>query len=133
MAAIEELRKAALEAVPSCWCPYSRFRVTAALEDSAGRIFTGVNVENASYGLTICAERSAVAAAVAAGSREFRRILVYSPDGEPMPCGACRQVLAEFCRADFVVLVAAADSVRQFSLGGLLPCSFGLPGDAGAP
>jgi cytidine deaminase len=130
---LEDLRKAAMGALPSSWCPYSRFRVSAALEDSSGRIFTGVNVENASYGLTICAERAAVSAAVTAGSREFSRILVYSPDGEAMPCGACRQVLAEFCGMDFGVFVASAGGIREFRLGELLPHSFTLPGDSGAP
>jgi cytidine deaminase len=128
-----ELREAAVAAVPRCWCPYSGFRVVAILEDSGGALFTGVNVENASYGLTICAERTALASAIASGSREFSRMLVYSPDGEAMPCGACRQVLAEFCRDEFPVLVACGDGSREYRLGDLLPHSFRIPPGEGRP
>ncbi len=113
--------------VPLCHCPYSGFRVTAVLEDCSGRLHHGVNIENASLGLSICAERVALASAVTSGSRDFRRILVYSPDGIPMPCGACRQVLGEFCGAGLSVIVAGASETPQsFRLGDLLPHGFAL-------
>ena len=113
--------------LPMCHCPYSGFRVAAVLEDRSGRLHHGVNIENASLGLSICAERVALHSAVTAGSRDFRRILVYSPDGLPMPCGACRQVLREFCGADMPVIVAgASETTSSFLLGDLLPRGFVL-------
>jgi cytidine deaminase len=122
----DELLAIARELVQNCHCPYSGFHVTAVIEDKHGNMFSGVNVENSSYGLTICAERSAVFRAVTDGSTSFRRILVYSPDGEPFPCGACREVLAEFCDKDFQVLIATEDSIRAYTLAELLPHRFRL-------
>jgi len=127
----EELMQLAVVEADRSWSPYSRFRVAAVLEDESGALFTGVNVENASYGLTICAERAAVVSAVSAGSRSFRRILVYSPDGEAIPCGACRQVLAEFCGEDFRVIVASPGGTREYALGDLLPAAFRIRRDDG--
>lgn len=101
--------------------PYSKFHVGAALVAQDGRIFTGCNVENLSYGLTICAERSAIVQAVAAGCREFIGIAVVADTAEPIsPCGACRQVMAEF--GDFP-LVSATRSGEEFhsTVGQLLP------------
>jgi len=113
--------------VSRSYSPYSHFRVAAILEDTDGNIHSGVNVENSSYGMTMCAERSAVFAAVAAGAKTFNRMVIYSPDGPPVPCGACRQVLWEFCDNDFVITVAS-DGVppRDFRLGDLLPEAFQL-------
>ncbi len=109
------------------YSPYSSFRVAAVLEDIDGNLHGGVNVENSSYGMTMCAERSAVFAAIATGARQFRKIVIYSPDGPPVPCGACRQVLWEFCDADFPITVASAGiPAREFSLGELLPEAFQL-------
>jgi cytidine deaminase len=123
----EGLLAAARDAVGHCHCPYSGFRVAAVLEDREGRLFTGVNIENASLGLTLCAERSALARAVSSGATGFTRLLVYSPDGVPMPCGACRQFLAEFCPEDFQVLVADRDNPPGIHLlGDLLPHGFSL-------
>lgn len=105
-------------------CPYSRYRVGAALETGDGRVFVGCNVENASYGLTICAERAAVVSAVSAGARNFRRIVIAS-DSEPPapPCGACRQVLAEF-GLELEVESVGPSQTRRWILRELLPDAF---------
>ena len=109
--------------------PYSGYRVGAALLASDGSVFSACNVENASYGLTLCAERAAVAAAVAPGQREFRAVAVVAAgSADPYPCGACRQVLAEFCGPELLVLVARGgrrEAVR-LRLGDLLPQAFAL-------
>lgn len=124
------LLKAAASAAERAYAPYSRFSVGAALLAADGCVFVGCNVENASYGLTICAERSAVFSAVSAGVRDFSRIaIVASGTSMPYPCGACRQVLAEFCGAELEVLVAPIDQLERremLTLGDLLPHAFEL-------
>ncbi|HPF32218.1 MAG TPA: cytidine deaminase [Candidatus Sabulitectum sp.] len=124
---VSEMLREARCLVDNCYAPYSGFRVTAVLEDSDGHLHGGVNVENSSYGMTMCAERAAVFAAVASGSRRFRKMVIYSPDGPPVPCGACRQVLWEFCDESFRITVAT-DGVgpREYRLGDLLPEAFQL-------
>ncbi|MGD8859951.1 MAG: cytidine deaminase [Myxococcales bacterium] len=122
----EQLQRLAREALPRAYAPYSEFRVAAALLAEDGRIFTGVNVENASYGLTVCAERNAVAAAVLAGARRFRAIVVTcSGPKPPTPCGACRQVLAEFPPAFTVRSIGADGATLDFATTDLLPAPFG--------
>ncbi|HTB58782.1 MAG TPA: cytidine deaminase [Polyangia bacterium] len=108
--------------------PYSKFTVGAAVLDERGRISVGCNVENASYGLTVCAERNAIAAAVAAGARSIRAVAVASGASPPAsPCGACRQVIAELGRADTEVLIAGAKgAAARTTLGALLPLAFAL-------
>ncbi|HUR94180.1 MAG TPA: cytidine deaminase [Gemmatimonadales bacterium] len=107
------------------YAPYSRFHVGCAIEAEDGRVFVGCNVENASYGLTICAERAAVCAAVAAGARAFRRAVVVSDADPPAaPCGACRQVLSEFGRELEVDGVGPSGAVH-WTIGELLPAAFG--------
>jgi cytidine deaminase len=108
--------------------PYSNFRVGAAVRDERGRIHVGCNVENASYGLTVCAERNAVAAAVAAGARRIRAVAVASGARPPAsPCGACRQVIAELGGPDTEVLIAGATgAAERTTLGALLPQAFTL-------
>src|SRR4051794_3476136 len=95
------LADAARAASAAAYCPYSRFAVGAAVLAADGRVFNGCNVENASFGLTICAERNAIAQAVAAGVREIVAVCVHTPTATPTPpCGACRQVIVEFGRAE---------------------------------
>lgn len=124
-----ELVELAREAAQGSYSPYSHFRVGAAIRAS-GRIFTGANIENASYGLTVCAERTAVFAAVLAGCPILDAIAVAcvdAPDGSPvehlMPCGACRQVLSEFAGPDTIVSIDRLGPVR---LAELLPRPFRL-------
>ena len=108
--------------------PYSKFAVGAAVLDERGRTHVGCNVENASYGLTVCAERNAIAAAVAAGARRIRAVAVASGARPPAsPCGACRQVIAELGAADTeLFLVGATGAAERTTLGALLPRAFSL-------
>jgi cytidine deaminase len=115
---------AARAAQQQAYAPYSRFHVGAALESEDGRVFTGCNIENASYGLTICAERAAVCAAVSAGARRFRRAVVVSDSDPPAaPCGACRQVLAEFGR-DLRIDGIGPKRTLSWTVEELLPAAF---------
>ena len=121
----DSLISAARSAQAHAYAPYSHFRVGAALETSDGTVFLGCNVENASYGLTICAERSAVFAAVSAGATRFRRAVVVSDVDPPAaPCGACRQVLAEF-GLDLPIDGVGSTATVHWRLSDLLPAAFG--------
>ena len=126
----DRLVDAARTAREAAYAPYSRFKVGAAIETDDGRIFAGCNVENASYGLTICAERVAVLAAAAAGHRRVAQLAVVAGQGQPaMPCGPCLQVLAEFASDDTPVFLAAADACDKplrLRLRDLLPHPFRL-------
>jgi cytidine deaminase len=117
-----KLIDAASEARTLAYAPYSGFQVGAALATSAGKIYTGCNVENISLGLTICAERSAIATAIAQGDKEFVAIAVVTAGKKPaVPCGACRQVLAEF-NPNMKILAATVDGkTQEFELAELLP------------
>ena len=118
------LEKAARKVRERAHAPYSKFQVGAALESTSGKVFTGCNVENISYGLTICAERNAVFAAVAAGVRSFRRILVVADSKEPVsPCGACRQVLSEFSENMEIICINLQNQKFRAKLSSLLPRS----------
>ena len=110
----------------NAYAPYSRFKVGAALLGESGRIYVGCNVENGSYGGTICAERGAVMAAVAAGERRFEAIAITTTADTPCPpCGICRQVLAEFApEMDVLLVVSDTQEVARFTLSELLPLRF---------
>jgi cytidine deaminase len=121
----DPLVKAARAAQARAYAPYSQFRVGAALESESGEVYVGCNVENASYGLTICAERAAVCAAVSAGAQRFRRAVVVSDSDPPAaPCGACRQVLSEFGR-DFRIDAIGPRATASWTVAELLPAAFG--------
>jgi cytidine deaminase len=121
----DKLIDAARAAQLRAYAPYSNFQVGAALEGDDGTIYTGCNVENASYGLTICAERAAICAAVAAGMRRFRRAVVVSDVDPPAaPCGACRQVLAEFSK-DLRIDGIGPGGTVSWTIAQLLPAAFG--------
>jgi len=117
--------RAAQETRKLAYAPYSNYPVGAALLTASGRIYTGVNVENAAYPSSMCAERVAVYKAISEGERDFEAIAVVTDNGGS-PCGACRQVLAEFS-LDMVVLIAGGDGrvVLETTAAGLLPASFG--------
>jgi cytidine deaminase len=119
------LIEAALAARENAWAPFSGFRVGAALEDESGRIFTGCNVENATYGLSVCAERVAVFKAISEGARKFRRVAVAADtDTLTPPCGACRQILWEFCGDVEVTLVNPRGKTEVFQMRDLFPRPF---------
>lgn len=121
---MSDLRAAAEAARANAYAPYSKFRVGAALEAADGAVFVGCNVENASYGLTNCAERTAIAAAVVAGHRDFRRIVIVTDAATPVsPCGACRQVLREFGPHLEVISYGTATEQR-WTMTDLLPDAF---------
>jgi len=122
----EELKSTALAMRERSYSPYSRFRVGAALECSDGTVFTGCNMENAAFGPTICAERTAVAKAVSEGRRDFVRIAVAGDSKAPcVPCGVCRQVLREFAPEIEIICLGTDGEEKTMSLNDLLPNSFG--------
>jgi len=117
-----DLIKEAKKVRGNAYAPYSRFKVGAAILTGTGKVFAGVNVENASYGLTICAERAAIFAAVAAGETEVVSVAITTDGPEPtLPCGACRQVLSEFGESMQVIASTVDGKMQQFDLKELLP------------
>jgi cytidine deaminase len=121
------LVKAARQAATLAYCPYSHFQVGAALLTLDGQIYTGCNIENASFSLTQCAERTALFKAVSDGQRSFAALAIAGGDQQPAsPCGACRQVLVEFCAPDMPVFIARLKIGKPLirTLGELLPLSF---------
>ena len=127
LAEFPALLEAATQAHANAYVPYSKFHVGAALLTGDGRIFQGCNVESASYGATICGERSAFVTAVTAGARKMRAVVVVTDPAEPStPCGICRQLMVEFGR-DIAVFAAStsSDVVLATTVGDLLPASFG--------
>ena len=121
----KELMKIACKARQNAYAPYSHFAVGAALLAESGRVYTGCNIENASYGLTCCAERNAIFAAVCAGERRFKMLAVAADSPEPVaPCGACRQVIAEF-GIPLVVMGNLKEATKTMMAEELLPYGFG--------
>jgi cytidine deaminase len=125
-----ELITLALKARENAYAPYSGFRVGSALVGKSGKVYSGCNVENASYSSTNCAERTAVFKAISEGEKEFVSIAIVGGKEDSLsdfcaPCGVCRQVLAEFCKEDFQVVLATPENFQSYSLSELLPHSFG--------
>jgi len=123
---IAKLQKAARAVAKKSYSPYSNFPVGAAVLAGSGKIFTGTNIENASYGLCNCAERTAIFSAVAAGERKLRCVVVYTPtETATTPCGACRQVINEFGPEARVISICDSADQIETSLSALLPGAFG--------
>lgn len=125
-----ELADIAIEAMKNSYSPYSDFKVGAALLCRDGTVFTGCNIENAAFSSTVCAERTAFFKAVSDGKREFSAIAVVggkkgTVDGFCPPCGVCRQVMNEFCGEDFKIILFNGKDIKGFTIGDLLPESFG--------
>ncbi|MCI6012267.1 MAG: cytidine deaminase [Firmicutes bacterium] len=122
-----ELYRQAVEMIPLAYAPFSKFKVGAALLGKDGKVYTGVNVENSSFGGTICAERTAFTKAISEGCMEFEAIAVVSSEGESWPCGICRQFMKEFCEDDFKIITGDdEDSLRVYTMEELLPEGFRL-------
>ena len=122
---MQSLLEAALSARENAHAPYSHFKVGASLEDVSGRIHTGCNIENATYGLTVCAERVAIFKAISEGVRQFRRMAVAADtDRLTPPCGACRQLIWEFCGDIEVMLVNPRGATETFRMKELFPRAF---------
>ena len=122
-----ELIEKAKSAAEAAYAPYSKYRVGAAVLTESGEIFTGCNVENASYGLSMCAERVAIFKARSEGYSKWAAIAVYAPQMPlPMPCGACRQVMAESGNKPTVIVAGSDSSVQVFDFEEILPNSFSL-------
>lgn len=126
----QQLVLTAIKAMDNAYVPYSGYRVGAALLTVSGKVYTGCNIENAAYSPTVCAERTAIFKAVSEGEREFAMLAVAGGkdgnlSGRFPPCGVCRQVMAEFCSADFPVLLVESETAwKRTTLSELLPLSF---------
>lgn len=122
----KELMQKAKDAAQNAYAPYSKFKLGAALLTKSGQVFTGVNVENSSYGLTNCAERTAIFKAVSEGETKFEKLAIYvNSDKLFTPCGACRQVISEFSN-DLKIIVFSNQEVLETNIDELLPMSFQL-------
>ena len=122
---IEELIQIALDNKENSYSPYSNFRVSAVVMTKNGEIYKGVNIENASYPATICAERSALAAAISEGVRDFHTIVITGDSNDTYPCGVCRQFMAEVLDVDTKVVIANSPTdYKTYSMEDLLPHSF---------
>lgn len=124
---IETLKQKAKDIAKLSYAPYSQFSVAAVFETEDGEIFSGVNVENASYGLTICAERNAIFSAITLGAKTIKTLVIYTPTQKPTPpCGACRQVIAEFSSTAKIIAICDSDQELESNIQQLLPESFAL-------
>ena len=122
--AYKQLLDFAKQAVENSYSPYSKFKVGAAILCEDNKVFCGTNVENASYGLSMCAERVAVFTAVANGCKKIKAVAIYSKKGDVTPCGACRQVISEFSKTADIVYNTKGDSFKTVKISSLLPKSF---------
>ena len=121
----EKLVNLAKTAMIHSYSPYSRFKVGAAALSDEGSIYTGCNIENASYGATMCAERVAIYASIAAGNKNIKKIaIVSSSDKFTYPCGMCRQVMAEFMQADGIIVLSQGEETKEYRIGDLIPNAF---------
>ena len=123
------LAAAAIKASENAYVPYSHFPVGAALLAESGKIYLGCNIENSSFGATICAERTAMSKAISEGEKKFTALAVAADHGDEyiVPCGICRQFICEFCPPEFpIILVKSEDDFKVSSLGKLLPAGFVL-------
>lgn len=121
-----ELYQKAKATLPNAYAPFSKFKVAAALLTTTGEVFTGVNVENSSFGATICAERTAMVKAISEGFREFEAIAILCSEGTAWPCGICRQFMYEFSPDIKVISGDDEDSLKVYELTDLLPEGFRL-------
>ncbi|MBE7712663.1 MAG: cytidine deaminase [Cyanobacteria bacterium SIG26] len=125
----EELMHKAIEASKQAYCPYSKFPVGACILTESGNTYIGCNYENSSFGMTICAERNAIGTAIVNGDKKVKAVAIYSPNQDNCtPCGACRQVLHEFCNYDndMDIIVKIGNELKVYTLAELLPESFSL-------
>ena len=124
-----QLINLAIKAREMAYVPYSGFKVGAALLAKSGKVYLGCNIENASYSPTNCAERTAFFKAVSEGEREFEKIAIVGGMGDNLsdlcpPCGVCRQVIAEFCDSDFIIVLGTPENIREYKLSDVLPMAF---------
>lgn len=125
MKEIEKLIEETIKNKKNSYSPYSNFRVSALVKTKNGKIFKGVNIENAAYSPTICAERSALASAISNGEREFSYIVINGDSKDTFPCGVCRQFIREFADSDTKIVIAnSADDYKIYTIEDLLPHSF---------
>lgn len=125
MKEIEKLIEETIKNKKNSYSPYSNFRVSALVKTKSGKIFKGVNIENASYSPTICAERSALASAISNGEREFSYIIINGDSKDTFPCGVCRQFIREFADTDTKIVIAnSTDDYKIYTIEDLLPHSF---------
>lgn len=123
----KELVESALSVLDRSYSVYSKYKVAAAVEMDDGSVYNGVNIENASYGLTICAEQSAIANAITNGdSRKINKIAIVNPDSYPFPCGACRQFISEFTKDTKIIVARNTGDYKVYNIKDLLPASFSL-------
>ena len=121
----KELIRKAIEAKQKAYTPYSKFRVGAALLTEKGDVYTGCNIEIASYSPTICAERTAIFKAISEGARNIKAIAIVGDSNFTYPCGVCRQVIREFGKDAIIIIANSEEDYREYRLGDLLPYSFG--------
>ena len=125
----EELMQKAIETSEKSYCPYSKFAVGACVMADDWSVYTGCNFENSSFGMTICAERNAIGSAIADGKQKIKAVAIYSPNQQNcVPCGACRQVMHEFCDndEDVDIILQNGEGLKIYTLAQLLPESFNL-------